>query len=144
MQRKDINKISVSSKELENSWHLIDAKNKVLGRLASDVARLLMGKDKVNYAPNLAGGDFVVVINASLIKVTGRKNEQKEYFSHSGYPGGEKMTSYEDMLRMKPQKVIENAVKGMLPKNKLRDVMLKRLKIFAAEDHTHNQQFTEK
>tara|TARA_B100001996_G_scaffold351318_1_gene311254 strand:- start:1250 stop:1684 length:435 start_codon:yes stop_codon:yes gene_type:complete len=144
MQRKDINKISVSSKELENSWHLIDAKNKVLGRLASDVARLLMGKDKVNYAPNLAGGDFVVVINASFIKVTGRKNEQKEYFSHSGYPGGEKMTSYEDMLRMKPQKVIENAVKGMLPKNKLRDVMLKRLKIFAAEDHTHNQQFTEK
>jgi len=104
----------------------------------------LMGKDKVNYAPNLAGGDFVVVINASFIKVTGRKNEQKEYFSHSGYPGGEKMTSYEDMLRMKPQKVIENAVKGMLPKNKLRDVMLKRLKIFAAEDHTHNQQFTEK
>ena len=116
MQEKDINKISVSSKELDNSWHLVDAKGKILGRLASDVARLLMGKDKVNYAPNLAGGDFVVVINASLIKVTGRKNEQKEYFSHSGYPGGEKMTSYEDMLDLKPQKVIFNAVKGMLPK----------------------------
>jgi large subunit ribosomal protein L13 len=144
MQRKDINRISVSSKELENSWHLIDAKNKVLGRLASDVAKLLIGKDKVNYAPNLAGGDFVVVINASSIKVTGRKSEQKEYFSHSGYPGGEKMTSYEDMLRLNPQKVIENAVKGMLPKNKLRDVMLKRLKVFPTEEHTHEQQFSAK
>ena len=76
---KDINKISISSKELENSWHLIDAKDKVLGRLASEVAKILMGKDKINYAPNLAGGDFVVVINASSIKVTGRKSEQKEY-----------------------------------------------------------------
>ena len=91
MSGKDINKISISSKELENSWHLIDAKDKVLGRLASEVAKILMGKDKINYAPNLAGGDFVVVINASSIKVTGRKSEQKEYFSHSGYPGGEKM-----------------------------------------------------
>ena len=142
MQEKDINKISVSSKELDNSWHLVDAKGKILGRLASDVARLLMGKDKVNYAPNLAGGDFVVVINASLIKVTGRKNEQKEYFSHSGYPGGEKVTSYEDMLDLKPQKVIFNAVKGMLPKNKLRDVMLKRLKVFPTEEHDHQQQFS--
>ena len=142
MPEKDINKISISSKELENSWHLIDAKDKVLGRLASEVAKILMGKDKVNYAPNLAGGDFVVVINASSIKVTGRKSEQKEYFSHSGYPGGEKMTSYEDMLSSNPQKVIENAVKGMLPKNKLRDVMLKRLKVFPSEEHTHEQQFS--
>ena len=100
------------------------------------------GKDKINYAPNLAGGDFVVVINASSIRVTGRKSEQKEYFSHSGYPGGEKMTSYEDMLSSNPQKVIENAVKGMLPKNKLRDVMLKRLKVFPTEEHTHEQQFS--
>ena len=142
MPGKDINKISISSKELENSWHLIDAKDKVLGRLASEVAKILMGKDKINYAPNLAGGDFVVVINASSIKVTGRKSEQKEYFSHSGYPGGEKMISYEDMLSSNPQKVIENAVKGMLPKNKLRDVMLKRLKVFPTEEHTHEQQFS--
>tara|TARA_E500000331_G_C16874243_1_gene547604 strand:- start:11 stop:445 length:435 start_codon:yes stop_codon:yes gene_type:complete len=142
MPGKDINKISISSKELENSWHLIDAKDKVLGRLASEVAKILMGKDKINYAPNLAGGDFVVVINASSIKLTGRKSEQKEYFTHSGYPGGEKMTSYEDMLSSNPQKVIENAVKGMLPKNKLRDVMLKRLKVFPAEEHTHEQQFS--
>ena len=142
MSGKDINKISISSKELENSWHLIDAKDKVLGRLASEVAKILMGKDKINYAPNLAGGDFVVVINASSIKVTGRKSEQKEYFSHSGYPGGEKMISYEDMLSSNPQKVIENAVKGMLPKNKLRDVMLKRLKVFPTEEHTHEQQFS--
>ena len=142
MSGKDINKISISSKELENSWHLIDAKDKVLGRLASEVAKILMGIDKINYAPTLAGGDFVVVINASSIKVTGRKSEQKEYFSHSGYQGGEKMTSYEDMLSSNPQKVIENAVKGMLPKNKLRDVMLKRLKVFPTEEHTHEQQFS--
>jgi len=144
MKEKNINKISVSSKEIDSSWYLIDAKDKVLGRIATDIAMKLMGKDKVNYAPNLAGGDFVVVINAEFVKVTGRKNEQKEYFSHSGYPGGEKMTSYEDMLKSAPQRILINAIKGMLPKNKLRDVMMKRLKVFPNNEHTYQQQFSEK
>jgi large subunit ribosomal protein L13 len=116
----------------------------VLGRLATDIAVALMGKDKVTYAPNLATGDYVVVTNVKKIVLTGSKMEQKEYFSHSGYPGGEKMTSIKKVLDTKPELVIINAVKGMLPKNKLRDVMMKRLKIFSGSDHPYENELLNK
>ena len=140
MIKKDLNKISISSKQLDNNWHLMDAENKILGRFSSNVAGILIGKGKVGYAPNLATGDFVVVINAEKIVLSGNKVEQKEYFRHSGYPGGEKTIPLEKMLRSDPEKVIINAVKGMLPKNKLKDVMLKRLKVFSGDSHPYQQQ----
>tara|TARA_B110000438_G_C15762724_1_gene628092 strand:+ start:404 stop:838 length:435 start_codon:yes stop_codon:yes gene_type:complete len=144
MTNRDINKISISSNDLLNSWRLINADGMVLGRLATDIAVALMGKDKVTYAPNLATGDYVVVTNVKKIVLTGSKMEQKEYFSHSGYPGGEKMTSIKKVLDTKPELVIINAVKGMLPKNKLRDVMMKRLKIFSGSDHPYENELLNK
>ena len=104
----------------------------------------LMGKDKVGYAPNLATGDYVVVVNSSGVKLTGNKSIQKEYFKHSGYPGGEKMIKFEEMMEKNPSDVIVSAVKGMLPKNKLRDVMMKRLKVFSHEDHPFENNITNK
>ncbi len=135
MVNKDLNKISISSKEITHEWHLIDANDQVLGRVATQIAMKLMGKEKVNYAPNLATGDFVVVINSKGVKLTGNKDLQKEYFKHSGYPGGEKLIKFQELMEKNSNEVIINAVKGMLPKNKLRDVMLKRLKVFT--DNTH-------
>ncbi len=144
MINKDINKISISSKNLNHDWHLVDAKDQILGRIATDIAMKLMGKDKVGYAPNLATGDYVVVINSSGVKLTGNKSVQKEYFKHSGYPGGEKMIKFEEMMKKNSSDVIVSAVKGMLPKNKLRDVMMKRLKVFTHEDHPFENNFTNK
>jgi large subunit ribosomal protein L13 len=144
MINRDINKISISSKDVVNSWRLIDANGAVLGRLASDIAVALIGKDKVEYAPNLVTGDYVVVINVDKIVLTGSKMEQKEYFRHSGYPGGEKITKIKEVLDSKPELVIINAVKGMLPKNKLRDVMMKRLKVFSGSDHPYENELLNK
>ena len=135
MVNKDLNKISISSKEIIHEWHLIDANDQVLGRVATQIAMKLMGKEKVNYAPNLATGDFVVVINSKGVELTGNKDIQKEYFKHSGYLGGEKLIKFQELMEKNSNEVIINAVKGMLPKNKLRDVMLKRLKVFT--DNTH-------
>tara|TARA_B100000073_G_scaffold90390_1_gene71266 strand:- start:794 stop:1228 length:435 start_codon:yes stop_codon:yes gene_type:complete len=135
MINKDLNKISISSKELNHNWHLIDANDQILGRIATDIAMKLMGKDKISYAPNLATGDYIVVINSKGVKLTGNKSTQKEYFKHSGYPGGEKLIKFEEMMNSNSNDVIINAVKGMLPKNKLRDVMLKRLKVFTDDNH---------
>ena len=104
----------------------------------------LMGKDKVEYAPNLPTGDYVVVINTDGVKLTGNKSVQKEYFKHSGYPGGEKMIKFEEMMEKDSSEVIVNAVKGMLPKNKLRDVMMKRLKVFTDEKHPFGKNITKK
>tara|TARA_Y100000996_G_scaffold284224_1_gene224346 strand:- start:19 stop:453 length:435 start_codon:yes stop_codon:yes gene_type:complete len=144
MINKDINKISISSKNLNHDWHLIDAKDQILGRIATDIAMKLMGKDKVGYAPNLATGDYVVVVNSRGVKLTGNKSIQKEYFKHSGYPGGEKMIKFEEMMEKNPSDVIVSAVRGMLPKNKLRDVMMKRLKVFSHEDHPFENNITNK
>ena len=144
MTNRDINKISISSKDVVNSWRLMDADGAVLGRLASDIAVALIGKDKVGYAPNLVTGDYVVVINVDKIVLTGSKMEQKEYFRHSGYPGGEKITKIKEVLDSKPELVIINAVKGMLPKNKLRDVMMKRLKVFSGSDHPYENELLNK
>lgn len=131
---------SVSAKSIQRNWHLIDAKNQTLGRLAVGIANILMGKNKVNYVPYLDMGDFVVVTNASSIKVTGRKAEQKNYYSHSGFPGGLKTQTFSGMIANKPEEVIRHAVKGMLPNNKLRDKMLKKLHVFATNNHPFKKQ----
>ncbi|MCK4248580.1 MAG: 50S ribosomal protein L13 [Candidatus Omnitrophica bacterium] len=127
-------------KEIETKWHLIDARDKVLGRLASQIAVMLRGKDKAEFTPHVDTGDGVVVINAEKIKVTGRKMDQKIYKSFSGYPGGLKETLMKDVLKRKPEYIITHAVKGMLPKNKLADQLLKKLKVYAGPEHPHKSQ----
>lgn len=119
--------------EIKRDWHLVDAKDQILGRLATQIAPLLMGKNKPSFVHYLDCGDYVVVTNASQVKVTGRKAAQKMYYRHSGYPGGFREISFEKQMEKDPRKVIRHAVKGMLPKNKLQDKRLKRLKIFAGE-----------
>lgn len=119
----------LSAKSIKREKHTIDASGKILGRLATEVARILMGKHKPNYVPYLDTGDFVVVTNASRIKVTGKKLKDKNYFRHSGYPGGLKVETLDDLLKRKPEYVIEHAVKGMLPRSKLGRQMIKKLKV---------------
>lgn len=130
----------LSAKNIKRGWHLIDANGKVLGRLATEVARILMGKNKPSFVPYLDTGDFVVVINASKIKVTGKKGTQKKYTRHSGYPGGLKQESLEKLMVRRPTFIIEHAVSGMLPKNKLGDQMIKKLKVFEGESHPFSKQ----
>ncbi len=125
---------------IERNWHVIDADGQVLGRLASRAASILRGKHKPCFAPNLDAGDYVVVINAGKIAVTGSKMEDKKYFSHSGYPGGARNVSLADMLEKTPEKVIEHAVKGMLPGNRLGRKMLQKLKVYRGESHPHAAQ----
>lgn len=127
--------------EIARDWHLIDAKGQVLGRLATQVAILLMGKHKPNFARHVDAGDHVVIINAKEVVVTGRKYTQKEYHRHSGYPGGMKVTTYEQMMEKRPETVIEKAVAGMLPDNKLHDRMLKHLHVYAGSEHPYDKQF---
>ncbi len=128
---------SVSINDIKRRWHLIDVKGKVLGRVAPKIAQLLQGKDKVNYVPYLDVGDYVVVINAAKVKLTGKKYETKKYTYYSGYPGGLKEISFQHLLKENPSEVIKHAVSGMLPKNKLRDRRLKRLFVFADEKHPY-------
>ncbi len=124
----------------QRKWYIIDASGQILGRLASKIADTLRGKHKVEYTPHVDNGDFVVVINAEKIRVTGRKLKQKKYYHHSGYPGGIKEITLEKLLQKKPERVIYNAVKGMLPKNRLSRAQLKKLKIYAGEEHPHSAQ----
>lgn len=123
--------------DIKRSWHLIDVKGKTLGRVSTEIAKLLMGKNKPYFVRNLDCGDYVVVINAKEIKVTGKKEEQKKYYRHSGYPGGFKVRTLKEVREKKPTEIINHAVKGMLPQNKLRDRMLKRLFIFAGEEYKY-------
>ena len=123
--------------DIKRSWHLIDVKGKVLGRISSKIATLLMGKGKPYFLRNLDCGDYVVVINARGVKVTGRKELLKKYYTYSGYPGGLKIEALGDLRQRKPENVIRHAVSGMLPQNKLRDRMLRRLYIFAGEEHPY-------
>ena len=125
------------AKEIERKWYLIDANDKVLGRLATEIARLLMGKHKVKYAPHMDMGDCVVVTNAKSIVLTGRKKQQKVYYRHSGYPGGLKEIKFKKMMEDNPSRVIELAVSGMLPKNRLHKKRMARLKVFAEEEHPY-------
>ncbi|MFC2004520.1 50S ribosomal protein L13 [Chloroflexota bacterium] len=131
---------SPKASEIERQWHVIDASGKVLGRLATQLAGLLMGKHKPMFCRHLDTGDFVVVINAEKICVTGNKAKQKLYYRHSGYPGGLKSISLERMMQTHPTRVIEYAVKGMLPKNRLGDQMMKKLRVYVGEAHPHQAQ----
>ena len=128
---------STKPSDIEREWHVIDASDKVLGRLSTEVARLLMGKHKPIYTRNLDTGDFVVVINAEKVRFTGDKAKQKLYYRHSGYPGGLKSVSLEKMMETHPTRVIEHAVKGMLPHNRLGASMRKKLKVYAGDTHPH-------
>jgi large subunit ribosomal protein L13 len=131
-------------KDIKREWHLIDARGKVLGRMATEVAKLLMGKHKVNYSTHMDMGDYVVVINASLVELTGRKKKQKVYRKHSGYPGGFKEISFEKMINEHPERVIEIAVSGMLPGNRLKQKRMRRLSVFAGEEHPFKEKFNAK
>ena len=125
---------------LDKSWLLVDASNKTLGRLSTNIAKILMGKNKPEYTPHNDVGDYVVVINAEKIKVTGNKNEQKMYHRHTGYPGGIKSQSFNDLIASYPDRIITSAVKGMLPKNKLSNSVIKKLKVYKGESHPHSAQ----
>jgi large subunit ribosomal protein L13 len=127
-------------KEITRDWHVVDAEGQVLGRLASRIASILMGKEKPTYTRFLDCGDFVIVVNAEKVRLTGKKLSNKLYYRHSGYPGGLKQMNAAEVLRKHPERLIRSAVKGMLPKNKLGRKMLLKLKIYAGGDHPHQAQ----
>ncbi|MDA7641801.1 50S ribosomal protein L13 [Candidatus Marinimicrobia bacterium] len=129
---------TVSAKDIKQQWWLLDADNQVLGRFASQVAQILRGKHRPNYAPNLYMGDAVIIVNADKIRLTGNKADSKKYFSHSGYPGGVKFTSYKDLMKNDSDKVLLKAIKGMLPKNRLGNEILTHLRIY--KDSNHGQE----
>ena len=131
---------STKAKDVERQWHVIDASGKTLGKLATQVANLLMGKHKPTFVPYLDTGDFVIVLNATKVKVTGKKPKQKTYYRHSLYPGGLKAETYEEMMADHPTRIIEHAVRGMLPHTRLGRAMFKKLKVYAGDSHPHQAQ----
>ena len=131
----------LKAKEVKRNWHLIDAKDAVLGRLATRAAALLMGKLKVDYSPHIESGDYVVVVNAEKVKVTGKKAQQKLYRSHSGYPGGFKEVTYAKMSKEHPERIIEHAVSGMLPDNRLKKARMAMLKVIVGEKNPYVDKF---
>ncbi len=130
--------------DIKRTWHLIDVKGKVLGRIATDISKKLIGKTKPYYTSHLDCGDYVVVINSNLVEVTGRKKKQKIYYRHSNYPGGLKGISFEDQQKKDSRVIIKRAIKNMLPKNKLRDKRLNRLKVFKDNHHIYQDKFNKK
>jgi large subunit ribosomal protein L13 len=126
--------------EVERRWYVVDAEGQTLGRLATEIARVLRGKNKPQYTPHVDTGDFVVVVNAEKVVVTGKKAEQKVYRRHSGYPGGLKETSYEQMMERRPTEILRKAVKGMMPDTRLARQQLRKLKIYAGPEHPHAAQ----
>jgi large subunit ribosomal protein L13 len=134
-------KCFIAKKEdMKPNWRVVDAEGQVLGRMATKVATVLMGKDKPIYTAHVDTGDYVIVVNAAKIKVSGKKGEQKEYQHYTGYPGGQRITSFEDMMEKKPEKVVEMAIRRMLPKNTLGKHMLKKLKVYSGPEHDHAAQ----
>jgi len=131
---------TTKNEEIERKWYWVDADGQVLGRAASRIAQILRGKHKPIWAPHLDVGDFVIVVNADKIRVTGRKAEQKRYYHHTGYPGGLKVTPYKRMKAKQPEFILREAVKGMLPHNRLGRKMLKKLKIYSSPEHPHQAQ----
>lgn len=127
--------------DIKRDWHFIDAKGEILGRLATEMAKLLMGKNKPYFSRHLDCGDYVVVVNSAAISVTGRKEKQKKYYRHSGFPGGLKTETLGEMRQKHPERIIIHAVSGMLPQNKLKDQMLKRLYVFSGEEHPYKDKF---
>ena len=130
-----------TAKEIKREWHLIDAKDEILGRLSTKIAKLLMGKDKPTFSRHMDSGDFVVVVNAEKIMVSGRKASQKVYQSHSGYPGGFKEKTYSMVMEKNPERIIEHAVKGMLPDNRLKKGRMLRLKVVAGDKNPYEKEF---
>ena len=130
--------------EVTREWHLVDAKDQILGRLATEIAQKLIGKHKPTLSPHIDAGDYVVVINATDIAVTGKKQDQKVYYSHSGFPGGLKTKTLSELQERFPERVIEKAVYNMLPKNRLRQHRMTRLKVYAGADHKHESQLAPK
>jgi len=131
---------TAKASEIKREWYLVDAEGKTLGRLASEIAKILRGKHKPIYTPHLDCGDYVIVINADKIRVTGKKLDQKIYYRHSGYPGGLKSISLRDQLKKHPTRVLRAAVWGMLPHNRLGRAMIKKLKVYAGDSHPHQAQ----
>ncbi len=131
---------STKISDIKRQWHVIDASGKILGKLGTQVAGLLMGKHKAIFTRNMDTGDFVVVINADKVQVTGNKAEQKVYYRHSGYPGGLKSIKFAKMMQTHPTRVIEHAVKGMLPHTRLGPIMFKKLKVYVGDTHPHQAQ----
>jgi len=132
--------VSANKETVEKEWYIVDAKDVVLGRLASVVAMVLRGKHKPSFTPHVDCGDNVIVINADKIKLTGKKMSDKQYVSHSGYPGGQRFQTPEDLLSKKPEAVLEKAIKGMLPKSRLGSEMFRNLFVYAADNHPHEAQ----
>jgi large subunit ribosomal protein L13 len=141
MQIKRVKTYTQKQREIKRAWRLLDADHQVLGALASQIAFILQGKDKKTYTPHLDGGDYIVLINASQIVVTGTKAAQKTYIKHSNYPGGLVKENFSTLQKRRPDAIIRQAVKGMLPDNRLRDARLSRLKIFAGSKHTYTNYF---
>lgn len=139
MKQERITKF-IKTEDANQKWYLVDAKDKTLGRLAAKVARVIRGKNKPIFTPNMDTGDFVVVINADKIRMTGKRETLKTYFTHSMYPGGAKVRSFAELMEKKPEFVFETAVKGMLPKTKLGKKLIKKLKVYAGESHPHSAQ----
>lgn len=131
---------SIKTEEANHKWYLVDAKDQVLGRLAAKVARIIRGKNKAIFTPHTDTGDFVVVINADKVRMTGKRETLKTYAHHSMYPGGLKVRSFAEVMAKKPEFVIENAVKGMLPKTRLGKKLIKKLKVYSGESHPHSAQ----
>ncbi|MBI2268082.1 MAG: 50S ribosomal protein L13 [Candidatus Blackburnbacteria bacterium] len=127
--------------DIKREWHLVDVKDQILGRTATKIAALLMGKRKRIYSPHVDMGDYVVVVNSSGVRVTGNKEENKVYYRHSGYPGGLRATVLEEQRKKNPNKIVELAVKRMLPTNRLRDKRLARLKVFSGSEHSYERKF---
>jgi large subunit ribosomal protein L13 len=138
--RESMKTYTAKPREIEQAWHLVDADGEILGRLATEIADTLRGKNKPAYTPHVDTGDFVVVVNAEKVRVTGKKLEQKIYYRHSGYPGGLRERTLAEQLARRPEEVIRKAVKGMLPKNKLAAAQLRKLKVYAGPEHPHAAQ----
>lgn len=134
----------IKTEDADRKWYIVDAQDQVLGRLAASIARIIRGKHKPIFTPNMDTGDFVIVLNADKIRMTGKRELQKTYFSHSGYPGGVRLRSFAEMMEKQPEEVIRKAVKGMLPKNRLGRQLIKKLKVYTGEAHPHAAQKPEK
>jgi large subunit ribosomal protein L13 len=131
---------SFKQNEIEKKWILVDASGQILGRVASEVARILRGKHKTIFTPNVDCGDYVIVINADKVRVTGKREALKEYFHYTGYPGGATMESYKELMKTNPEKVFTHAVRGMIPHNRLGVRIMKKLKVYRGSDHPHKAQ----
>jgi len=132
--------VSTRPQDVDHAWVVVDAENQTLGRMATEIARRLRGKHKAEYTPHVDTGDYVIVINAEKVRVTGNKATGKIYYRHSGYPGGIKSQSFEDLQASHPERIIERAVKGMLPRNPLGRAMFRKLKVYAGAEHPHSAQ----